>query len=94
VREPELAGGTLSPRKKVQGKEDSSLERLDWVKVFAAIKGRPGVEADAGAEDDANNAEAKVVIKDDLDDNGASGGGPHCETRAAKGGRSTVATTG
>ncbi len=94
MREPELAGRTSSPCKKAQGEEDSSLNRLDREKVFAAIKGRHGVEANAGAEDNANDAEAKVVVKDNSDDNGASGRGPRRKTRAAKGSRSAVATTG
>ncbi len=94
VREPELAGGTPSPRKKARGEEDSSLDRLNREKVFAAVKGRHGVKAGAGAEDNANDAEAKVVIEDDSDDNSTSGGGPRCKTRSAKGGRSAVATTG
>jgi hypothetical protein len=94
VHEPELAGRTRSPHKKARGEEDSSLDRLDREKVFNAAKKRHGIEADASAKDDVNAAEAKDVVEDDSDDDGASGGGPHCETRAAKGSRSAVATTG
>ncbi len=76
-----LTGGTLSPRKKAQDKEDSSFDRLDRKKAFAASKGRHGVN-------DASNAEAKVLVEDDSDDNNANGGRPCRKTRAAKGGRS------
>ena len=82
VREPELAGGTPSPRKKAQDKEDLSLDRLDQKKAFAAGKGRHGVNK-------ASNAEAKGFIEEDLDDDDASGGSPRRETRAPKGGLST-----
>jgi hypothetical protein len=81
VCKPELTGGTPSPRKKEQDKEDSSFNRLDWKKAFAAVKGRHGVN-------DASDTEAKVLVKDDSDDNNASGGRPRRETRAATGGRS------
>ncbi len=81
VRKPELTGGTLSPRKKARDKEDSSLDRLDWKKAFAAVKGRHGVN-------NASDAKAKVLVKDDSDDDDASSGRPRCKTRAAKGGRS------
>ncbi len=81
VHEPELAGGTPSPRKKAREEKDSSLDRLNRKKAFTAVKGRHGVN-------DASDAEAKVLFKDDSDDNNASGGRPRRETRAAKGGRS------
>jgi hypothetical protein len=81
VRKPELAGGTPSPRKKAQDKEDSSLNRLDRKKAFAAVKGRHGVN-------DASDAEAEVLIKDDSDDDNASGKRLRCKTRTTKGGRS------
>ncbi len=81
VREPELMGGTPSPRKKVQDEEDLSFNQLDRKKAFAAVKGRHGVN-------DASNAEAEVLVKDDSDDDDTSGGRPHRETRAATGGRS------
>jgi hypothetical protein len=82
VREPVLTGGTPSPHKKARDKEDSSVDRLNWKKAFAASKGRHGVN-------DASDAEAEVLVEDDLDDDDASGGRPCCKTRAAKGGRST-----
>jgi hypothetical protein len=82
VRKPELAGGTPSPRKKAREEKDSSLNRLDRKKAFAAVKVRHGVN-------DASDAEAEVLVKDDLDDDDASGGRPRRKTRAAKGGRST-----
>jgi hypothetical protein len=81
VRKPVLTGGTPSPRKKVQDKEDSSVNRLDRKKAFAASKGRHGVN-------DASDAKAKVLVKDDSDDDDVSGGRPCRETRAAKEGRS------
>ncbi len=81
MHEPELTGGTPSPRKKARDKEDSSLDRLYRKKAFVAVKGRHGVN-------DASNAEAEVLVKDDSDDDDASGGRPRRETRAAKGGRS------
>jgi hypothetical protein len=93
VHEPELAGGTPSPHKKARGEEDLSLDRLDREKVFTAVKERHGIEANAGAEDNANKAEAKVVVEDDSDDNGTSGRGPRRKTRAAKGGCNAVSTT-
>jgi hypothetical protein len=74
-------GGTPSPRKKARDEEDSSVDRLDRKKAFPASKGRHGVN-------DASNAEAKVLIEDDSDDNDASGRRPCRKTRAAKGGRS------
>ncbi len=76
-----LTGGTPSPRKKARDKEDSSFNRLDRKKAFAASKGRHGVN-------DASDAEAEVLVEDDSDDNDANGGRPCRETRAAKGGRS------
>jgi hypothetical protein len=79
VRKPELTGGTPSPRKKARDEEDSSFDHLDRKKAFAAVKGRHGVN-------DASNAEAEVLVKDDLDDDDASGGRPRRKTRAAKGG--------
>jgi hypothetical protein len=39
VRELELTGGTPSPRKKARDKEDSSLDRLNRNKAFAAVNG-------------------------------------------------------
>jgi hypothetical protein len=81
VRKLELTGGTPSPRKKARDKEDSSFDRLNRKKAFAAIKGRHGVN-------DASDAEAKVLVEDDSDDDDTSGGRPRHETRAAKGGRS------
>jgi hypothetical protein len=81
VREPELAGGTPSPRKKARDKEDSSLDRLDQKKAFAAVKGRHSVN-------NASDAKAEVLVEDDSDNNDASSGRPRRETRAAKGGRS------
>ncbi len=74
-------GGTPSPRKKARDKEDSSLDRLDRKKAFAAVKGRHGVN-------DASDAEAKVLVEDDSDDDDESGERPRRKTRAAKGGRS------
>ncbi len=76
VRKPELTGGTPSPCKKARDKEDSSFDRLDRKKAFATIKGRHGIN-------DASNAEAKVLIKDDSDNDDMSGRRPPCETRAA-----------
>ncbi len=81
MHKPELTGGTPSPRKKAQDEEDSSFDRLNRKKAFAAVKGRHGVN-------DASNAKAKVLVKDDLDNNDASGERPRRETRAATGGRS------
>jgi hypothetical protein len=81
VREPVRTGGTPSPRKKARDEEDSSVNRLDRKKAFAASKGRHGVN-------DASDAEAEVLVEDDSDDDDASGGRPCRETRAAKGGRS------
>ncbi len=81
MHEPVLTGGTPSPRKKAQDEEDSSFARLDRKKAFAASKWRHGVN-------DASDAEAEVLIEDDLDNNDANGGRPCRETRAAKGGRS------
>ncbi len=81
MRKPVLTGGTPSPRKKAQDEEDSSVDRLNRKKAFANTKGRHGVN-------DASDAKAKVLVKDDSDDDKASGGRPCCETRAAKGGRS------
>jgi hypothetical protein len=81
VRKPELTGGTPSPRKKARDKEDSSFNCLDREKAFTAIKGRHGVN-------DASNAKAEVLAKDDSDEDDASGGRPRRKTRAAKGGRS------
>jgi hypothetical protein len=73
VCKPELAGGTPSFRKKARDEEDLSLNHLDWKKAFATVKGRHGIN-------NASNAEAKVLVEDDLD-NGR-------KARAAKGGRS------
>ncbi len=74
-----LTGGTPSPCKKAQDEEDLSFDRLDWKKAFAASKGRHGVN-------DASDAEAEVLVKDDSDDDDANGGRPCRKTRAAKGG--------
>jgi hypothetical protein len=64
VREPEFAGGTLSPHKKAQGKEASFLSCPDCKKAFAAAKGGRDVKA-------------KAVTKDKLDDDkGVSVGRP------------------
>ncbi len=82
MREPELTGGTPSPHKKARDKEDLSFNQLDRKKAFAAVKGRHGVN-------DASDAKAEVLVKDDSDDNDASGGRPRRETRAATGGRNT-----
>ncbi len=81
MREPELTGGTPSPRKKARDEEDSSFDRLNQKNAFAAVKGRHSVNY-------ASNAEAKVLVKDDSDDDNASGGRTRRETRAATGGRS------
>jgi hypothetical protein len=77
VRKPELAGGTLSPRKKARDEEELSLDCLDQKKAFAAVKGRHGVN-------NASDAEAEVLVEDDSDDDDASGGRPRRKTRAAK----------
>ncbi len=76
MHKPELTGGTPIPHKKARDEEDSSFDRLDRKKAFAAIKRRHGVN-------DASNAEAKVLVKDDSDDDDASGERPRRETRAA-----------
>ncbi len=81
MHEPVLMGGTPSPCKKAREEEDSSFDRLDRKKAFAASKGRHGVN-------DASDAEAEVLVEDDSDDNDANGGRPCRKTRAAKGGRS------
>jgi hypothetical protein len=75
-----LRAGPRAPARRREEK-DSSLDRLDRKKAFAAVKGRHGVN-------NASNAEAEVLIEDDSDDKDASGGRPRRETRAAKGGRS------
>ncbi len=79
--DPELTGGTPSPREKAQDKENLSFDHLDRKKAFAAVKGRHGIY-------DASDAKAEVLVEDDLDDDDASGGRPRRETRAATGGRS------
>jgi hypothetical protein len=81
VREPELAGGIPSPRKKARDEGNMSLDRLDWKKAFPAGKGRHGINK-------ASDAEAKVLIEEDSDDDDASSGSPLRETRAPKGGLS------
>jgi hypothetical protein len=57
------------------------VDRLNRKKAFPASKGRHGVK-------DVSNAEAKVLVEDDSDDDDGSGGRPCRESRAAKGGRS------
>jgi hypothetical protein len=97
VREPEFAGGTLSPHKKVGGKKASFLYRLDCKKGFATIKSRRDVEAKAVAKDDSDDDKCTSVGRPwtgrDPNDPADWAGDGH-ETRAIKGGRGAAVGTG
>jgi hypothetical protein len=93
VRESELAGGTPSPPKKGRGKEAPFLFRPD---PFATAKGKRDAEATKSvAKDNSDDVEVEVVAEDNSDDDeGTSGGRHRRKTRAAKGSRGAMGTTG
>jgi hypothetical protein len=97
VHEPEFAGGTPSPHKKVRGKEASFLYRPNREKAFATAKGGRDVKANAVTKDDSDDEEGASLgcpwMGQEPDDpaNQAGDGG---KTRAIKGGHGTAVETG